>query len=64
MPQVTEGNHTPDGLQRKRRAHGAWGLLLALYPQGVYNALRNFTPDDRHAVTRCCIDHVVRQLTA
>ena len=64
MPQVTEGDHTPDGLQRKRPNHGVWGLLLALYPQGVYNALYNLTPDDMRVVTRCVIDHVVRQLTA
>jgi len=63
MSQVTEGDHTPDGLQRKRRAHGAWGLLLALCPYGVYNALYNLTPDDMRVVTRCCLDHVVRQLT-
>ena len=64
MPKVAEGDHTPDGLQRKRRDREASGLLLALYPQGVYNALHNLTLDDMRAVTRCCIDHVVRQLTA
>jgi hypothetical protein len=64
MPKVTERDHTPDSLQRKRRDYEAWGLLLALYPQGVYNALYNLTPDDMRGVTRCCIAHVVRQLTA
>jgi hypothetical protein len=64
MPKVTEGDHTPDSLQRKRRNHKAWGLLLALYPQGVYNALHNLAPDDMRAVIRCFIAHVVRQLTA
>jgi len=64
MPQVTEENHTLDGIQRKRDDHGAWGLLLALYPQGVYNALHNCTPDDMRAVTQRFVDHVVRQLTA
>jgi hypothetical protein len=64
MPKVTEGNHTPDGLQRKSRDHEAWELRLALCPSGVYNALHNHTPADMRAVTRCFIDHVVRQLTA
>ena len=64
MPKVTGEDHTPDGLQRKRRDHGAWELLLALSPQGVYNALHNLTLDDMRAVTRCFVDHVVRQLTA
>jgi hypothetical protein len=64
MPQVTAGNHTPDGLQRKRYEHGAWGLLLALSPQGVYNALHNRTSDDMRAVAQRFVDHVVRQLTA
>jgi hypothetical protein len=64
MPQVTEGHHTLESLQRKRSEHGAWGLLLALSPQGVYNALHNRTPDDMRAVTQRFVDHVVRQLTA
>jgi len=60
MPKVTEGDHTPDGLQRKRRDRRAWGLLLALYPQGVYNALHNLTLDYIRAVTQRFVDHVVR----
>jgi hypothetical protein len=64
MPKVTGGDHTPDSLQRKRYEHGAWELLLALCPCGVYNALHNYTPDDRHVVTQCFIDYVVHQLTA
>jgi hypothetical protein len=36
---------------------------LALYLQGVYNALHNLTLDDMRVVTRRFIDHVVCQLT-
>src|SRR5215470_8089325 len=61
---VTEGDHTPDGLPRKRHGHETWGLLLALSLPGVYNALHNLIPDDMRAVTRYGRDHVVYQLTA